>query len=496
MIVSFSLSHVYAEPTIHDDDYIVERFVTGLYFPTTMEFIGDDILVLEKNTGKVLRIQDNGVIYVEPVLDVPVDVKWESGLLGIASVSDNVYLYFTKPSSGFDEYNSDSSTNVVHKYDWNGEKLTNPVLIKELLSVTIDHHGGIITKGLNNEVYFVIGDQNKLEIFQNVPVETNYETGSIFKIDTTNNDIELFATGIRNSFGLGVDPVTGYLWDTENGPSYFDEINLVRQGFNSGWALTMGPDDRGHPLVEELRSNMDRQMIADDIRDILVQDRVSWKDNPPWAIINDDGIFKVTDEPKDAQKLGNFVYSDPEFSWHNTVGPTAITFPDQDSFRKYSDWLFVGDFHNGKIYKFQLNADRTGFVFSNPELSDLVLDNNDEMTEITFATGFQGVIDIKFHDGVMYVVVIGDGSIYKIYPKELQSSGTGVREQTMIEPSNDSLPAGIITWFNQNSFFHELCMKCHSNFCSVNSVSYIDDYVAYIWEMMYCFVQQTFLIQE
>ena len=72
MIASFSLSQVYAFPIIHDDDYIVEKFATGLQYPTTMTFVGEDILVLEKNTGKVIRIQDNGVLYNEPVFHVPV----------------------------------------------------------------------------------------------------------------------------------------------------------------------------------------------------------------------------------------------------------------------------------------------------------------------------------------------------------------------------------------------------------------------------------------
>ena len=52
MIASFSLSQVYAEPIIYDDDYIVENFVTGLEFPTTMTFVGNDILVLEKKYWK------------------------------------------------------------------------------------------------------------------------------------------------------------------------------------------------------------------------------------------------------------------------------------------------------------------------------------------------------------------------------------------------------------------------------------------------------------
>ncbi|MCS5550290.1 MAG: pentapeptide repeat-containing protein, partial [Gammaproteobacteria bacterium] len=362
-------------PIIYDDDYIIEKFATGLQYPTTMYFVGDDILVLEKNTGKVIRISDNGVLYNEPALDVPVIQDNEAGLLGIVYLSNHVYLSFTESLSGFDKRDRENARNAVYQYDWNGEKLTNPILIKELPGhLSSVHHGGIITTSLNNEIYFVIGEQEQRTTFQNIPIDATYETGSIFKIDTeSKNSVELFAMGIRNSFGLAVDPVTGYLWDTENGIDKFDEINLVKPGFNSGWISIMGPSYR-------------------------VDADLSTLNQKPFE---------------------NFVYSDPEFSWHVTVAPTAIAFPDKDSFDRYSDWLFVGDYNNGRIYNFQLNSDRTGFVFYNQKLSDLVLDDNDEVDEILFAKGFQGVTDIKFHDGAMYVVVIGDGSIYKISPKNI-----------------------------------------------------------------------------
>ena len=48
-----------------------------------------------------------------------------------------------------------------------------------------------------------------------------------------------YAYGIRNSFGIAFDPITGNLWDTENG-GFFDEINLVSAGFNSGWNKLSG----------------------------------------------------------------------------------------------------------------------------------------------------------------------------------------------------------------------------------------------------------------
>ncbi|MGA9743911.1 MAG: PQQ-dependent sugar dehydrogenase, partial [Nitrososphaeraceae archaeon] len=57
-----------------------------------------------------------------------------------------------------------------------------------------------------------------------------------------------YAYGIRNSFGLAMDAMTGRLWETENGPDSYDEINYIQHdvngvltGFNGGWKKTMGP---------------------------------------------------------------------------------------------------------------------------------------------------------------------------------------------------------------------------------------------------------------
>ena len=390
--ISSTFSNSQPEPIISDDNLIVKKFSTGLEYPTTMCFIGDDMLVLEKNTGKVIRIKDNGVHYNEPVLDVAVDAHWESGLLGITCISNHVFLYFSESESGSDttKLHDQPMKNRVYRYDWNGEKLINPILIKELpgnLDGGHRHNGGAMTNQ-NNQIYFVIGDLGQRATFQNIPNKTIYETSSIFKIDTeSSNSVELFAMGIRNSFGLSVDPETGYLWDTENSAHHYDEINLVKSGFNSGWMHVMGPVDRDNPDIDGI------QTVP-----------------PPFE---------------------NFVYSDPEFSFERPVAVTAIEFPDGDSFEKYSDWLFVGDYNNGRIYKFQLNSERTGFIFSTPELSDLVLDDNDKIDEILFAEGFQTISDIEFHDDAMYVVSIFDGSIYKIYEPTVEEANKIVQEMIL-----------------------------------------------------------------
>ena len=61
-----------------------ELVAVGLSFPTTMAFLGpNDMLVLEKNNGYVLRIL-NGTTLADPVLDINVANKYERGILGIA----------------------------------------------------------------------------------------------------------------------------------------------------------------------------------------------------------------------------------------------------------------------------------------------------------------------------------------------------------------------------------------------------------------------------
>ena len=49
-----------------------------------------------------------------------------------------------------------------------------------------------------------------------------------------------YSYGLRNSFGIDFDPLTGKLWDTENGDDFGDELNLVEPGFNSGWSKVQG----------------------------------------------------------------------------------------------------------------------------------------------------------------------------------------------------------------------------------------------------------------
>ena len=381
-----------AKYSIVDTDFRIEEYTFGLSQPTTMAFLGDNIIVLEKNTGKVLLIQD-GQINDKPLLDFNVNSYWESGLLGVTVNDNDVYFYLTEA----EEDGGEKIGNNIYRFYWDGKELLDKTLVNSLGMKSPAHNGGVMTVGLDGQVYAVIGDQggtldddNELKDSYSLTQNHNQgefdDTGVIILVgldediikpkDSQNPLDHYYAIGIRNSFGLAVDPVTGNLWDTENGPDYFDEVNLVSENFNSGWAVTMGPASE-----------------------------------------------------KQSAKLLNFnkyTYDDPKFSWENTFAPTGLAFADSKAFSKYSNELFVAGC-TGQIFKFKLNDSRDNFVFDSTHLQDLVLNmvkNESEENiiepsdEILFGDGFGCITDIKFGpDGNLYVVSLSDNMIYRIIPK-------------------------------------------------------------------------------
>ena len=99
------------KPSIIDSNLKLEIVYQGNFTPglrelnqftpvTQFAFLGNnnDILVLSKNDGKVLRIS-NYTLKPMPVLDINVTNQWESGLLGIATSRNAektyVFLYYT-----------------------------------------------------------------------------------------------------------------------------------------------------------------------------------------------------------------------------------------------------------------------------------------------------------------------------------------------------------------------------------------------------------------
>jgi aldose sugar dehydrogenase len=373
------------EPTIKDPNLKVETVATGLALPTTMAFIGpNDILVLEKSKGTVQRIV-NGQMLAEPLLQVNVSSEVERGMLGIATSEDNqtgstnVFLYYTEAQGG------EPVASRLYRYELANDKLVNPVLLLDLPAVPGPrHNSGNILIGPDNNLYVSVGDlDGHITLAQNVNGASGVDgSSSILKITQDGQPVgqgilgesgiskKYYAYGLRNSFGMDFDPVSGKLWDTENGASYGDEINFIEPGFNSGWLQIQG----AAPV------------------DFEFEDLINF------------------------QGKGN--YSDPEFVWTDTVGPTAIKFLGSDTLgNQYRNDIFVSDITQGNIYHFDLTGNRTNLIL-NGLLADKVSNNSTENQDIIFGEGFGGISDLEVgpYDGYLYVVSLGHGSIYRIVP--------------------------------------------------------------------------------
>jgi len=264
------------QPIINDPNLQVEIFVEGLSFPTSMAFIDkNNILVLEKEDGTV-RLVSNGVLQEQPVLKVDVNSDSERGLLGIAIMNKyTVFLYYTE--SYLSSEDNEPLINRVYKYQWNEEEkiLVNPKLILDLPAIPgPNHEGGKLAIGPDKYLYAVIGDLNHDGKLQNiVDGPKPDDTGVIFRVNPENGSSapdnpfastennRYYAYGIRNSFGIDFDPVSGKLWDTENGPQYGDEINVVEPGLNSGWKQVMGPISKNNVLKMNWLTSQDQNML-------------------------------------------------------------------------------------------------------------------------------------------------------------------------------------------------------------------------------------------
>jgi aldose sugar dehydrogenase len=401
-------------PSIISDPALkVEEVVRGLDLPTTMAFLGDnDILVLEKDKGTVQRIV-NGKMLPEPLLDVNVATSVERCMCGIAvsqsssssssgtglTTTTYVFLYYTEAELTDSEDVIEGKAplgNRLYRYELVNNKLINPVLLLDLPAVPGPrHNGGAIMIGPDNNLYVPIGDvdgtgkgeasETKAQNYVD-GVEPDGRSGILRitqdgqPVDSSSSSSILgnthplnlyYAYGIRNSFGFDFDPVTGNIWDTENGPGNSDEINLVEPGFNSGWQEVQG------------MASFENYFDANDLVDFEGKGR----------------------------------YSDPELVWMDTEGPTAAKFLVSDKLgTQYKNDLFVADVHNGRIYHFDLNEDRTELVLEGP-LADKIIDTPsiEEFSNIIFGEGFGGITDLEVgSDGYLYVVSIGQGAIYRI----------------------------------------------------------------------------------
>ena len=466
-------------PSLLDPKLSVRTVASGLVTPTTMAFLGpDDMLVLEKQTGRVQRVTGGAV---QTVLDLAVNNASERGLLGIALHPDfetnrAVYLYWTcasphpvdpfvpserecpdTPQSAADT--SDTLAvpllgNRIDRFIWDGSTLTFDRNLIKLHAFQNDatngvprgnHNGGVLRFGPDRKLYLIFGDNGRRGQMQNLvdgpfgpgqpddqfggpqPDDAHF-TGVILRLNDDGtapednpffgvgesmggevgaNIQKIFAYGVRNSFGLAFDPVSGRLWDEQNGDDSFDEVNQVEPGSNLGWVQIMGPVGRIAQFkgIETSPAFFGLQQVR-------------------WSPTN------IADTSAEARSrlfvLPGSHYRDPEFSWKFAVAPAGIGFLSSRALGpQYEDDLFVGasrtNLEGGYIFRFNLTGNRRKIAVDDPRLEDRVADNNakfdiTESESLLFGRNFGIGTDIQTGpNGNLFVVSLSNGAVYEVF---------------------------------------------------------------------------------
>lgn len=224
-----------------DGDGLPEPWLTGVRFPSNMAWSSDGRLFFtEKETGDV-RIVRDGELLPAPFLHLDVVGGAEMGLLGIAlhpGFPDEpwVYVYF---SSAADQRNE------VMRFRADDDQATDREFLIDGLELHGIHNGGDMAFGLDSTLFITVGDAAQSERAQ---IENDIG-GKVLRLDADGTipldnpfgDSPVYSIGHRNSFGICVDPATGDVWETENGPTSNDEVNRIVSGANYGWPDQLGP---------------------------------------------------------------------------------------------------------------------------------------------------------------------------------------------------------------------------------------------------------------
>jgi aldose sugar dehydrogenase len=360
--------------------------------------------------------------------------------------------------------------NRVDRFVWTGSGLVFDQNLLKLLSFQSDgapdppgqgdsaqpprgnHDGGVLAFGRDGKLYVAVGDLGRRGQMQNLPEgptpptdddqfggpepDDAHLSGVILRLnddgstpqdnpffsvgaglggETGANVQRVFAYGLRNTFGIAVDPVSGALWDQQNADDAFDEINRVERGMNGGWIQVMGPVDR----IQQFKQIEQTLPPSGGLPGAQLQ-QIRW---PP---------SNIADTPQEALArlfvLPGSHYSDPEFSWKFAVPPAGIGFlASRGLGPQYENDLFAGAAtpvsSGGYLFHFNLTGNRQKIAVDDPRLEDRVADNTakHDLTEsesLLFGTNFGVGTDVDTGpNGNLYVVSLTHGAVYEIFRK-------------------------------------------------------------------------------
>jgi glucose/arabinose dehydrogenase len=202
-----------------------------------------------RGTKKVFFTEKSGRIRVllgrklvkRPCARLDVNDGGERGLLGIAldpkfKSNHRLYVYYS---------NASPLENRVARFVVKGNRCRKKKNIVSGLGASSGYHNGGQIEFVGRHLYVSVGEEhsagnaqdtdNRLGKILRVNTDGSIPDGNPFSGSIKGNPNPVWSYGHRNPFGLARRPGTKKLYETENGPSCDDEVNLIRKGRNYGW---------------------------------------------------------------------------------------------------------------------------------------------------------------------------------------------------------------------------------------------------------------------
>jgi glucose/arabinose dehydrogenase len=233
-------------PTGEGMDVRVSVVTKALSYPTALAFLPDGAMLVTTRPGE-LRVVRDGALDPEPVAGGP-ESFWTGpsgdpgavhGYMDLVlhpdfAENNLVYLAYTRPLDG------DATTIAVGRGRWTGEALEGfediyvpPQNLRGIVRLAFGQDGALFVTTAGGE-----------------PQDLGHAGGKVLRLDDdgsvpSDNPFvgvegalpEIYTLGHRGALGIAVHPVTGAVWETENGPNGGDEINILRPGANYGWPV-------------------------------------------------------------------------------------------------------------------------------------------------------------------------------------------------------------------------------------------------------------------
>jgi aldose sugar dehydrogenase len=277
-----------------------------LEYPFSMAFLPDGSMLVTERFGR-LRIIRNGVLDPKPIEGLPKAYgEGVSGLPGTVHGYMDVVLHprFAQNHLLYLVYNKplDENKHIVAlaRGRWNGKS------VEDMRDIFVMDQAGTsrIAFGRDDTMYMTTTGRD--------PQDPNTLGGKVLRLKddgTVPSDNpfvgmpghrpEVYTLGHRSSLGIAMHPLTGEIWENENGPNGGDEINILKPGRNYGWPVVSYGRDYPGP----------------------------WHNNPP----------------------GHAGYEAPVVLWIPAIAVSGMTFYTGDKLPKWKGDVFVGSLRTGEI---------------------------------------------------------------------------------------------------------------------------------------------------